>query len=269
MATTKRILLSTAFLVATCGTLVLPTDHAGAAVYMHESRSSELFVNPLNLGYNQGDGLGEAAFDAPPISLTSTLIDSSADLAFAGPLFYGPDFFDRINAGTYSASQDYTASATVLGGDLDQSSDITIHEASPLIDLDNTLEQIFTVSADVDAVLDLVFNGNSTNVGSPEHVSLQIRAIDAGGNNIGAPVFSLSTAVILSGGTIDPLGDSIFTTVGLDAGQRYRLTATGRARSIADLGAHSSALDFTLTVPAPASLGVFVVGGAMLGRRRR
>ena len=268
-ASTNRTLFPAALFAATCAAMVVPTQQAGAGMFAHESRSSELFVDPLNLGYNMGDGLGQAAFDAPPISLTSTVIDSSADLGFAGNLFYGPDFFDRVNSGSYSAFQDYTATSAVLGGVLTQSSDIPVHEASPLIDLDNTLEQIFTVSEDIEALLDLVFIGDSTNVGSREHVSLQIRAIDAGGNNIGAPVFSLSTEVLLSGGTIDPLGDSIFTTVSLDAGQRYRLTATGAARSIADQGAHSSELGFTLTVPAPGSLGLFAFGGAALIRRRR
>ncbi len=268
-ASTNRTLFPAALFAAACATMVVPTQQAGAGMFAHESRSSELFVDPLNLGYNMGDGFGLAAFDAPPISLMSTVIDSNADLGFAGGLFYGPDFFDRVNAGSYSASQDYTATNSVLGGVLTQSSDITVHEASPLIELDNTLVQVFTVTEDIDAVLDLAFVGDSTSVGSREHVSLQIRAIDAGGNNIGAPVFSLSTEVILSGGTIDPLGDSFLTTVSLDAGQRYRLTATGSALSISDQGAHSSELDFTLIVPAPASLGLFAFGGAMLGRRRR
>ncbi len=263
--------VSTALFIVTsvCGVAILPADQVSAATFVHESRSSELLVDPLNLGYNPGDGLGEASFNAPPISLTSNAIDSTQDLGFFGSLHYGPDFFDRVNAGVYSASQDYTATPLILGGDLDLSSDITISQASPLIDLSNTLEHIFTVTDDFDAILELEFSGDGTNVGSREFVRFQIQAIDAGDNNIGSPAFSLSSAIILSGGGIDAMGDSILTTVSLDAGQRYRVTATGHANSINDQGQHTSALDFALIVPEPASVSLLALGGMVLIRRRQ
>jgi hypothetical protein len=159
----------------------------------------------------------------------------------AGGLFYGPDGFDRVNSGTYSGLQDITIDAAEIAIDLTQESEVA-GDANPSCEIDNALDLLFTVSESTGATLDFEFDGE-TNLGN-DSVVLILRRVDTND-------FVLETLFQLAQTGLDGSGSGA-EAISLTAGERYRLIATGRARSLASTGRVLSSVSASITLdPAP------------------
>lgn len=236
--------------------IILPLSAASAQTLIFESRDSSLTIAPFNLGYNPGAGGG----DPGALIGTSTTMDSTADLAFSGSLFYGPDSFDRVNSGTYDATQDVTFSSSTLAVLLDQTATQS-GTASPIVDIDNHALIYFSVDADTDASFAIELDGE-TNLTAKDFVRARLRKVTATGGHLSELFNAFSDA--------NTGGDALIVPISLDAGARYELLLDGRVRVISSSNTMTSRMHATLTIPEPASISLAIAGAlATLTRRRR
>ncbi len=211
---------------------------AGAAEIVPESRDSMLMVTFANLGYTagyEGDG-------ADPILLSSDALDSEDDFFVFDDMFYGPDGFDRINTGSFSAEQDVTFESGLMGFDFSAFATVS-GDANPLITIDNDMFVYFAVSEDTSATLTVEYDGD-TNVGD-DAVGCRLREVGPGSD----PVV-LDTLFNLGAFPDGP--GMIEMEVELIAGKRYRFYVDSHARSLVTVGANESSINVTLALPCPA-----------------
>ncbi len=211
---------------------------AGAAEIVPESRDSMLMVTFANLGYTagyEGDG-------ADPILLSSDALDSEDDFFVFDDMFYGPDGFDRINTGSFSAEQDVTFEPGLMGFDFSAFATVS-GDANPLITIDNDMFVYFSVSEDTSATLTVEYDGD-TNVGD-DAVGCRLREVGPGSD----PVV-LDTLFNLGAFPDGP--GMIEMEVELIAGKRYRFYVDSHARSLVTVGANESSINVTLALPCPA-----------------
>jgi hypothetical protein len=199
------------------------TDDCGECVqgtfFTALSRDSEVKLVPTNLGYNQGF---TGTFEVNTV-VTQTGITSQDDISISGPLFYGPDLFDRVNNGSYFATQNLDVSEERIEVDLIQAT-TAAGEASPGSWITSSLNLVFTVSTDQEVVLDLAYDG-ATNTGL-DAVSTTLRrgTIQSGEFVQGPILFSLFASGQDGGGILS-------SPQSLEANQVYELAITGRSFS--------------------------------------
>ena len=174
-----------------------------------------------------------------PVEVSETGLTSSDDILLTGQLYYGPDGFDRINTGTYYGLQDLTVTAGSLSADLTQSASVT-GEANPLAAINNDICFWFTVDADCEGEIAFDFDG-ATNSGV-DAVGVELRRVDENDN-------SLETVFQLAATGLDGSGSGSQPTSFI-AGERYKLTSWGDARSLVDTGAVQSHMRTTITLDA-------------------
>lgn len=247
-------------LVAVAG--ALPTTATG--IITVTDRDSEAVVNPANLGY-------EPLFvDVDPGDLVDTASDLS-NMAGAGPLYYGPDFFDQINSGTYSYSQNLGVSATQVSIDLQQNGSASQDQGvgSPQVEVDNSIYLYFTVSEDTNASL-YVFIDGTTNVGI-DQVDFRLREVTVG-DGIDPSTDSIEATLFNEAASLTSGEDDTTVNLLLEASKTYRIYANGRARAFdTSSGTESpteSQVTAVLTIPEP-TLGLLAFGSVPLFCRRR
>jgi hypothetical protein len=247
-------------MLAWCGSL-------SASVITPISRASEVRAQSINLGPTIGYVGG--GFD-PVASVTSTLLDSSADLSLSGDLYYGPDMFGRLYSGTYGGLQDVTFTPSVLGGSLQQSaSTVVIDPGSPAASslrssVANDYTVKFGVSEPILADITISFEGTTQNVGATDFVGLNIKELDANGNPQIAAIFALAFEAGSSTTTEGTYSGQIM----LMPGNGYQLAAIGNVRADGT-SSDTSYVTFSLRVPAPGTMIALGTLGLLGSRRRR
>jgi hypothetical protein len=225
------------------------TATASGAVLTATARDSRLEVSTITLGPVPGYTGG--GFN-PLATQTSAAIDSAADLALSGDLFYGPDMFGRLYEGEYASIQEVTFSSMALAASLDQSSSTAVLDpGNPAANslrssVVNTYIAKFTLSESAEIELTISFTGTTQNGSAPDPVGLRINPLDSNGNPQIASLFELA---FVAGSGSTSTGE-YSTLLLLTPGFGYQIEAFGRATAEGTSGV-SSVLSFMMTLVCP------------------
>ena len=199
-----------------------------------------------------------------PAPVTSTAVDSAADLVFGGAGTY-TDGFGRDFAGTYAALQDVEFGSGGLSGQLSQAADTILNSAGfPAssvfsVNVNNRYESSFTVTEDTTLRVTLNLTGTVTPGSAADRLDFRL-------NTTFGSLYVLPLEV--------PSGQYTNEPVSIDlqflAGTTYFVVAEGRAFSGGGEGSVSSSLSFSIApIPAPSALSLAAVMGLGAMRRRR
>ena len=222
------------------GTLALGAGSAWADI-VPESRESTATLTVANLGPFPGY-LGGYSGDV----FTETGLASGDDLFVASSLFYGPDGFNRVNAGDFSAMQTVACGDEEVDIDFSQSASGS-GNANPFINMINRCTYYFSVDADTSATVRVTFDGDIAS--GDDFVGAELLRVEGGDD----PATLETLFALQNSGAVSGSGE-VEATVELLAGERYEIFMRGDAEQGPSSGLISSAVRLTLTLACPADL---------------